>query len=222
MTRSIRLYISGSHACWTRPELKSERYSYDVPTPSALRGILESIHWKPAIRWQVDRIHVLRPIRFQSIRRNEVISKIPPGNVKRAIASGNIDNLYLQSDLDRMQRATTLLVDVAYVIEASVTMTAAAGPNDNLTKHTEIFSRRARKGQCFHQPAMGCREFVADFRLIEDSDPTPAAIDATRDLGLMLWDIDHARDDKPSMFFRAGMVSGIINVPPSGSVEIYQ
>jgi CRISPR-associated protein Cas5d len=222
MSNGIRLKVEGDMACFTRPELKAERFSYDVMTPSAARGILEAIHWKPAIRWEVEKIHVLKPIRFQSLRRNEVMSKVPVGTVRRAMASGTLDGLQLVADENRMQRATTLLVDVAYVIEARISMTAAAGAQDNVTKHREIFSRRARKGQCFHQPCLGTREFAARYSLLEPEAPAPEAIPVTSDLGLMLWDIDHGVIGKPSMFFRAKLDSGTIHIPPPGSVEIYR
>jgi CRISPR-associated protein Cas5d len=220
----IRLQVEGEFACFTRPELKAERFSYDIMTPSAARGLLDAIHWKPAIRWSIDKIHVLKPIRFQSLRRNEVKGKIPAGSVKRAMTSGNLDDLHIDiSDTNnRNQRATTLLIDVAYVIEARVSMTKAAGAEDNATKHREIFTRRARKGQCFHQPCLGTREFAARFRLIEPDVPLPQAIPVTSDLGLMLWDIDHAAPGKPSMFYRAKLDAGVMHVPPPGSVEIYR
>jgi CRISPR-associated protein Cas5d len=224
MSNAIRLKVEGGFACFTRPELKSERFSYDVITPSAARGMIEAIHWKPAIRWQVNKIHVLRPIRFASVRRNEVKSKVPVGSVRRAMNSGDLSELAIDiSDSDnRNQRATTLLVDVAYLIEAQVAMTRAAGSDDNQTKHLEMFSRRARKGQCFHQPCLGTREFTARFTLIEPGEPSPVSISETRNLGLMLWDIDHAAPGKPSMFFHAKLDNGVMHVPPSGSVEIYR
>lgn len=224
MSHGIKLLISGDYACFTRPELKAERYSYDVITPSAARGILEAIHWKPAIRWQIDRIHVLKPIRFRSVRRNEVTKKVPAGTIRRAMEIGEVDTLYLQADAaeNRMQRATTLLVDVAYVIEARFQMTRDAGPDDNPGKHLAIFNRRASAGQCFHRPCLGCREFPADFRLLDPPAAVPPPIGDSRDLGLMLWDIDHGREDKPPMFFRARMDAGVVHIPSPGSVEIYR
>jgi CRISPR-associated protein Cas5d len=224
VSNAIRLKVEGGFACFTRPELKAERFSYDVITPSAARGMIEAIHWKPAIRWQVDKIHVLRPIRFESIRRNEVKAKTPTGSVRRAMTSGDLSGLDIDiSNIDhRNQRATTLLIDVAYLIEARVALTSAAGADDNQTKHLEIFSRRARKGQCFHQPCLGTREFAARFTLIEPGEPSPASIRESRDLGLMLWDIDHAAPGKPSLFFRAQLENGVVHVPPPGSVEIYR
>lgn len=159
MTYGIKLHIWGGRACFTRPEMKVERVSYDVITPSAARGILEAIHWKPAIRWEIDRIHVLKPVRFESIRRNEVGSKIGLGNIKKAMNAQSTQDLYTVADEDRQQRASTVLRDVAYVIEAHFVLTPKASSEDNEGKHLDIFKRRARQGQCFHQPCMGTREF---------------------------------------------------------------
>ena len=219
MSIGVRLLVSGSHACFTRPELKVERVSYDVMTPSAARGILEAIHWKPAIRWIVTAIHVLKPIRFESIRRNEVAQKAPAGRVKQAMNAGSLAGLHLVIEDARQQRAATVLADVAYVIEAEFEMTDRAGPEDNPAKHIDTFRRRAEKGQCFHQPCLGTREFPARFRLLDAGAPLPVAIAEDRDLGLMLWDIDHA-GDRSSMFFRAKLEKGVMRVPRPGSPEV--
>ena len=219
MAYGIRLKVWGNRACFTRPEMKVERVSYDVMTPSAARGILEAIHWKPAIRWVIDRVHVLKPIRFQSIRRNEVGHKAPAGKIKTAMTRESLDGLCLLVDEDRQQRAATVLVDVAYVIEAHFNMTDKAGPEDNEGKHLDIFNRRASRGQCFHQPCLGTREFDARFELLSPDAPLPPAISENRDLGFMLWDIDHA-GDKSAMFFRASLENGVVAVPPPGSPEI--
>jgi CRISPR-associated protein Cas5d len=215
----VRLLVSGANACFTRPEMKAERVSYDVMTPSAARGILEAIHWKPAIVWIVDKIHVLKPIRFQSIRRNEVAHKASVGAIRKAIKSENLEGLSLVVENERQQRAATVLTDVAYVVEAHFGLTGVAGSEDNAAKHLDMFNRRARKGQCFHQPCLGTREFPARFSLLEPDMPLPTAIDETRDLGFMLWDIDHA-GDRASLLFRARLERGVINVPPPGSPEI--
>lgn len=219
MSQGIKLWVGGQYALFTRPEMKVERVSYDVMTPSAARGILEAIHWKPAITWVVDAIHVLKPIRFQSIRRNEVGHKIPVGNVKRAMNSGSLENLHLSIEDDRQQRASTLLIDVAYIIDARFDFTSRKGDEDSPGKHLDIFTRRARKGQCFHQPCLGTREFPAEFRLLDNNDPIPSAIKVTRDLGFMLWDIDH-ENGKSSMFFHANLVDGILKVPAPQSKEL--
>ena len=222
MTYGIRLHVWGDRACFTRPEMKVERVSYDVITPSAARGILEAIHWKPAIRWVVDRIHVLKPVRFESIRRNEVGSKLSPGNVSRAMKAGSTAGLATYVDEDRQQRAATVLRDVAYVIEAHFELTDKAGPDDSVGKHLDIFNRRARKGQHFHAPCLGVREFPAHFELIEDDHPLPDAHperDADKDLGWMLHDIDFAAGMTPR-FFRAQMIDGRIEVPPIEGREV--
>lgn len=219
MPYGIRLLVSGDHACFTRPEMKVERVSYDVMTPSAARGILEAIHWKPAIRWVVDAIHVLKPIRFQSIRRNEVGHKIPTTKIRSAMKSGDLGDLRLRVDEDRQQRAATVLIGVAYVIEAHFELTAKAGPEDNEGKHLDTFNRRAARGQCFHQPCLGTREFPAAFEPVSPDAPLPAAIDESRDLGFMLWDIDHG-GDRSSLFFRARLKNGVMRVPAPDSPEI--
>ena len=222
MTYGIRLLVAGDYACFSRPEMKVERVSYDVMTPSAARGVLEAIHWKPAIRWVVDAIHVLKPIKFRSIRRNEVGTKVPVRTVKTAMTRGNLEGLHLRVDEDRQQRASTVLVDVAYVIDAHFAMTTRAGAEDSIGKHLDMFKRRAARGQCFHQPCLGTREFAARFELVEPDAPPKAVISDTRDLGFMLWDIDHDADRRPSLFFRARLEHGVLKVPPPGSPEIHR
>lgn len=215
MSYGIRLHIWGERACFTRPEMKVERVSYDVITPSAARGILEAIHWKPAIRWHIDRIHVLRPIRFESIRRNEVGSKLSPANVSKAIKAASTAGLSNYVDEDRQQRAATILRDVAYVVEAHFELTERAGPDDSVGKHLDIFNRRARKGQCFHAPCLGTREFPAYFAPLEHDAALPERhpdMEIDKDLGWMLHDIDFA-DGMTPRFFRAQLRSGAIDVP---------
>jgi CRISPR-associated protein Cas5d len=219
MSYGIQLFVAGEQACFTRPEMKVERLSYDVITPSAARGILEAIHWKPAIVWTVEKIHVLKPIRHQSICRNEVAHKTPSGAVRKAIKTQSIEKLTLRVENERQQRAASVLVDVAYVIEAHFEMTDKAGAEDSEGKHLDMFKRRARKGQCFHQPCLGTREFPARFSLLESNTQMPPAIRQTRDLGFMLWDIDHA-GDRTSLFFRARLNGGVMSVPLPGSPEI--
>lgn len=226
----VRIRVSGDHALFTRPELKAERVSYDVMTPSAARGLIEAIHWKPAIRWVVERIHVLAPIRFRSIRRNEVAGKIPASAAKIAMKSGRLDGLRLLADEDRTQRAALVLSRPDYVIEVRAALTASAGAGESVTKHHEMLARRAARGQCFHQPCLGTREFAAAFSLVAPGEalPRPAPEHRTpelgfgvpRDLGLMLWDIDFDRPGKPSLYFRARLSDGIVEVPPSDSPEV--
>lgn len=214
----IRLRVGGKYACFTRPEMKVERVSYDVMTPSAARGILEAIHWKPAIAWRIDRIHVLKPIQFQSIRRNEVERKIPLGSVRAARNKGSIESLYAKIEDDRQQRAATVLVNVDYAIEAHFDMTDEAGEGDSEGKHLDVFNRRARNGQSFHQPCLGTREFAADYTLLENAD-LPPAIEESRDLGWMLYDIDHENERQP-LFFRAEMKRGVVDIPSPNSPEV--
>ncbi|MCG8269940.1 type I-C CRISPR-associated protein Cas5c [Aquamicrobium sp. NLF2-7] len=231
MSYGIRLHVWGQHALFTRPELKVERYSFDVMTPSAARGILEAIHWKPAIRWVIDRIHVLKPIRFQTIRRNEVGHKAPAGKIKQAMNRGDLAGLQLLVDEDRQQRASTVLVAPAYVIEAHFEMTAKAGSDDTEGKHLDIFNRRAVRGQCFNQPCLGTREFAAHFELVAPGallpERDPEMVNAQhgfggipRDLGMMLWDIDHQAPGRPSLLFRASLIDGVMDVPAPDSPEI--
>jgi len=222
MAYGVHLLVWGNRACFTRPELKGERMSYDVITPSAARGILEAIHWKPAIRWQVDSIQVLRPIVFESIRRNEVGHKLSAASVGQAMKAGRTDELVACVDEDRQQRAATILRNVAYVIAAHFELTPKAGADDNVGKHLDIFNRRARKGQYFHAPCLGTREFPAHFRLLEPGDDLSvpdASLRGERDLGWMLHDIDFARGMTPR-FFRARMQDGLIDVPPYDAPEV--
>lgn len=220
MSYGVKLHIWGERACFTRPEMKVERVSYDVITPSAARGILSAIHWKPAIAWRVDRIRVLQRIRFESIRRNEVGSKLAPRKVRSAMRARSTAGLINLVDADRQQRAATILRDVAYVIEAHFELTLQAGADDTEGKHLDIFNRRARKGQCFQMPCMGVREFPAHFALLEGNVPEPhESLLGERDLGWMLHDIDYQRDMTPR-FFRARMVDGVIEVPAWHSREV--
>lgn len=215
MARGVRLHVWGERACFTRPELKVERVSYDVPTASAARGILEAIHWKPAISWVIDRIHVLKPIKFQSFRRNEVGAKISAMTAERAMRAADAAGLGLVVQDNRQQRASTLLVDVAYVIEAHFEPTARAGPDDTPAKHISMFNRRAESGQCFHRPCLGTREFPANFKLIAQGAPLPPselpADQRNRDLGWMLHDIDFANGNT-SRFIRARLEDGVLDI----------
>lgn len=212
MSFGIKLLIRGDYACFTRPEMKVERVSYDTITPSAARGILEAIHWKPAIRWVIDRIHVLAPIRFENIRRNEIGSKISAATVKTAMKAGSVQGLHLLVDEDRQQRAMMALRHVVYGIEAHLEMTPKAGPEDTPVKHIEMARRRAEKGQHFHQPCLGVREFPADVTLVESfPESRLAEADRNRDLGWMLYDIDYAQG-REALFFRARLEDGVIDV----------
>lgn len=220
MSYGIKLHVWGDFACFTRPEMKAERVSYDVITPSAARGILEAIYWKPQIRWIIDKIHILKPIRFTNIRRNEVGKKMPTPSA--AVMSGQHPaNPGILIEDERQQRASLVLRDVAYLIEASIELLDTSEP---IGKHLDMFNRRARKGQYFHHPYLGTREFPASFALIEndaDIPPAPNELTGTNDLGFMLHDLEFDQDPATKKvkstaprFFRAEMRDGIINVPP--------
>jgi CRISPR-associated protein Cas5d len=197
--------------------MKAERVSYDVMTPSAARGLLEAIYWKPAIAWVVDRLHVLNPIRFDNIRRNELGSKTPAGTIKKAMKDGKT-SIGVFIEHDRQQRAAMVLRDVDYVIEAHFEFTS--DQDNNIGKHLEIFTRRAEKGQCFHRPYLGCREFAAFFAPVNGTLPVSAMANVPdRDLGWMLHDIDFPNDRAPK-FFRAVMHKGIIEVPRFRAEEV--
>jgi CRISPR-associated protein Cas5d len=214
------LEVSGDFACFTRPEMKVERVSYDVMTPSAGRALFEAILWKPPIRWLVRRIEVLKPIRWISLRRNEVASVVSTRNVETAMKTGTGD-LGLCIEDDRQQRAGLFLRDVAYRVHADLELKSGAGPEETPKKYQEMFERRAGKGQCVNQPYLGCREFAAAFRLVTDPAMEPAPIPETCDLGFMLYDLDFANPADPTpRFFRAKLEDGAITVPAWDSEEV--
>lgn len=216
MSFGISLKVWGEFGCFTRPELKSERMSYAVITPSAARGILEAIYWRPEIKWIIDRVHVLSPIIFASIRRNELGGKIPYGNVRSAMNGGAPPSVFIEDD--RQQRAALVLRDVSYIIDAHFEVVKG---DDNTAKHKEMFVRRVRKGQCFTRPFFGCREFPAFFELVEGNLPKSALppADRDKDLGIMLHDIDFAHDMTPR-FFPARLCDGILHVPPFTEAKV--
>lgn len=208
--RSFCLEVTGEYACFTRPEMKVERVSYDVITPSAARAVFEAILWKPAIRWRVVKIEVLKPVRWISVRRNEVGAVISTRNAIAAMHAGHGDlGLYVEDE--RQQRAGLLLRDVAYRLHAAMDLLADEARADP-SKYVAMFTRRASKGQCVNQPYLGCREFVARFKLVEDqaSEPQPE-VSVDGDLGWMLYDLDFTdpADPKPR-FFRAVVERGVI------------
>ena len=209
---TLRLRARGPLACFTRPELKVERVSYAVMTPSAARGLLEAVLWKPAIRWQVERIKVLAPIAFTSFRRNEVNSRAVAPAMAVIEKGGPAPSFF--ADEDRAQRNTVALRDVDYVVEAHFSLTDKAGPEDNVLKFVDMFTRRVEKGQHYHQPCFGCREFAAEVLPAGDA---PAPVEDSRDLGLMLWDVrygaDHGETRNVAMFFPARLDHGVLEVP---------
>ena len=211
MGYGIRLEVWGDYALFTRMEMKAERVSDDVLTPSAARGIIEAVYWKPAILWHIDKIHVYNPIEFTNIRRNEVSSKMSARAVD-SVMNGGAKPLYINTNADRQQRASMVLKNVRYVIEAHFELTDKAGETDTIEKHYNIALRRMRNGQCYHNPCFGCREFPANFRLIEDDLPK-SNLKGEIDLGYMLYDMDftNLEDIKP-MFFRPIMRDGIIDL----------
>lgn len=219
MSYGIKLQVWGDLACFTRPEMKVERVSYDVITPSAARGIVEAIYWKPAICWIIDKIHVLNPIQFMNLRRNELAGKMSYRNIKTAMKDKTTP-LQKFIENERQQRAAMVLKDVSYIIEAHFDYINQDDNNDG--KHLDTFRRRAEKGKCFMQPYLGCREFPAHFRLLDENDAAPSSYysgQGQKDLGFMLHDIDFENDMQPR-FFRAKMVDGIITVPPFKSEEV--
>jgi len=209
-SRPFRLKLRGNYACFARPEMKVERVSYPIITPSAARGAIESILWKPQIKWRIDRIDRLRPPVFQQIRRNEVESKASP------------DRAGIIIDQTRQQRAALVLRDVAYTIHARLCLTDKAGPADTIAKYTEIFERRARAGQCFQRPCLGSREFSAEFALIEagDPDPPPEETQPVEMLGWIFYDFDWSQRPPRPLFFEARVENGRMMVPPPESVGL--
>lgn len=217
--KSHTIEVWGDYACFTRPEMKVERVSYDVMTPSAARAIIEAILWRPAIRWNVRRIEVLRPIRWINLRRNEVGAVVPVGSVADTMKSGSgLLALYVEDE--RQQRAGYFLRDVAYRISADIELTERASPDESVAKFSEMFRRRAGKGQCFNQPYLGCREFSCGFRYVEQNEPTDAPIYESRDLGIMLYDIEHEDGAPRPLFFKAALEAGVLGVPPRESPEV--
>lgn len=214
------LELTGEFACFTRPEMKVERVSYDVMTPSAARACFEAILWKPAIRWHIRKIEVLKPIRWINLRRNEVASVVSTRNVEVAMKSGT-GILGINIEDDRQQRAGLFLRDVAYRIHADLEFLRGRDPGAQASKYSEMFERRARRGQCVNQPYLGCREFAAGFRLVDDPATEPVAIDETRELGFMLHDLDFTKPADPTpRFFRARMENGAVTVPAWDSEEV--
>lgn len=210
---AFQLEVWGDYALFTRPEMKVERVSYDVMTPSAARGILDAILWHPGLRWVVDRLYVLSPIRFTGIRRNEVSKKISANTVRSAMGTAAPD-LFLNTTANDCiaQRSSMLLQDVHYVIEAHFVLTDKAAPSDNEGKFCEMFRRRASRGQSYHQPYFGTREFPVHYRLWQGGEITTAYPDEERDLGYMLYDMDYTDpEDIQPTFFRAIMKNGVVD-----------
>lgn len=216
---SIKVEVWGDYACYSRPEMKVERVSYDVMTPSAARGLLEAVFWHPGMRWIIDRIHVCAPIRFTNIRRNEVKDTISARTAKNAMERG--ESIYLAAPESIQQRAAMVLRDVHYVIEAHFEMTNKASPTDNPGKFQEIMRRRLEKGQFYHQPCFGVREFPANFKICTEIPPCPEELKGQKDLGWMLLDMDYSDPESiRPCFFRATLNNGILEVPPLYAQEV--
>lgn len=216
---SVLVEVWGDYACFSRPEMKTERVSYDIMTPSAARGLLEAVMWHPGMKWVIDRIYVCAPIRFTNIRRNEVKDVVLYSSVESAMKNGN--ELYLATPNSIQQRAAMVLRDVHYVIDAHFDMTMRASPTDNPGKFQEMTRRRLEKGQFYHQPCFGVREFPANFKLCESPPPCPEELKGERDLGWMLLDLDYSDPANITpCFFRAVLHDGILEVPPMHSKEV--
>lgn len=218
---AIQVEVWGEYACFSRPEMKTERVSYDVMTPSAARGLLESIYWHPGMKWRIDRIHVCSPIRFTNIRRNEVKDTIPWRKAEKCMGTGQSDEMYLVTAKSIQQRAAMVLKDVRYVIDAHFDLTEEAAPGDNPGKFQDIIKRRLERGQCYSMPYLGTREFPAHFQRCTALPPCPEELKGTHDLGWMLLDMDY-RDPKniTPRFFRARLEDGVLTVPSLDSEEV--
>lgn len=217
---AIQVEVWGEYACFSRPEMKTERVSYDCMTPSAARGLLESVYWHPGLNWIIDRIRVCSPIRFTNIRRNEVKDTINARKVKSVMEKGD-GELYLATTESIQQRAAMVLRDVHYVIEAHFEMTEQANHSDNPGKFQDIIKRRLERGQCYSMPYFGTREFSAHFCRCGTVPPCPEELKGVHDLGWMLWDVDHSDPQNiKSRFFRASLVDGVMTIPTMDSGEV--
>lgn len=213
MGYGIKILVEGDYALFTRPELKVERYSYDFITPSAARGILESIYWKPQIKWQINRIHVLKKPEFTTILRNEVDSKISDSDVKRMMNNSKSAKGYIDTTKSIQQRSSTILKNVKYIIEAEFIMTGKDSDTDDTPdKHYNVILRRLRNGQYFHKAYLGCREFPAKVSILEGDCPQ-SELSGEQDYGMMLYDMDYTgKQNITPVFFRAKMVNGIVEL----------
>jgi CRISPR-associated protein Cas5d len=213
MGYGIKIRVGGDYALFTRPEMKVERVSYDIITPSAARGIIEAVYWKPAIRWVIDKIHVLKQIEFTNVRRNEVSEKASTDKVLQIMKGSSIP-FYLSSNDARQQRAALVLKNVEYIVEAHFELVPEkCGEGETVEKHYNIILRRLRKGQHFHAPCLGTREFGAKVELIEEGEPIPQSPLGDMELGWMLHDLDFSdpKDIKPQ-FFKASLKNGVLDL----------
>ncbi len=216
---STLVEVWGDYACFSRPEMKVERVSYDVITPSAARGLLESIFWHPGLRWVIDRIYVCAPIRFTNVRRNEVKDTVKASSIEKLMKNGG--ESFIATPESIQQRAAMILRDVHYVIEAHFEMTKNAAPSDNPGKFQDMMRRRLEKGQFYHQPCFGAREFPAHFKPCEEIPACPEELKGRLDLGWMLLDMDYTDPaDIQPRFFRAVLENGCLLVPPMMDEEV--
>lgn len=213
MSIGVRVKVWGDYALFSRPEMKVERCSYDIMTPSAARGIMEAIYWHPGMCWKIDRIHIMKPIQFTSVRRNEVKSKVSANNVL-SVYNGAKKELFISSKEEIVQRASLLLKDVEYIIDAHFEMTDKANDSDNPGKFKDIIMRRLKRGECYHTPYFGCREFPVNFCLCEEEEVHSAyEVVEEKDLGFMLYDMDYSEPENiQPMFFRAVMRRGVVDL----------
>ena len=213
MGYGITIRVQGDYALFTRPEMKVERVSYDIITPSAARGIIEAVYWKPAIRWVIEQIHVLNEPEFTNIRRNEVSEKISSDKAQK-VMNGAKEALYLASNDKRQQRAAMILKNVDYVIVAHFDLVPEkVGPQDTVEKHYNMVMRRLRKGQYFSAPCLGTREFGAQVELIEDGQIPKSKLAGHTDLGWMLYDMDFTDPSNiQPIFFKAELEDGILDL----------
>jgi CRISPR-associated protein Cas5d len=213
MGYGVKVLVEGEYALFSRPELKTERYSYDFITPSAARGILESIYWRPQIKWKINKIHVLKKPEFTTILRNEVADKISDSEVKKLMANSGSAKGYLDTTKSIQQRSATILKNVKYVIEAEFIMTGINSlEGDTPEKHYNIILRRLRNGQRFHGSYLGCREFPAKVTLLEGECPKSELV-GEQDYGIMLYDMNYSdKHNITPIFFRAKMVNGVVDL----------
>ena len=217
---AIAMEVWGDYACFTRPEMKVERVSYDVMTPSAARGLVEAIYFHPGLVWRIDRIHVCAPIQFTNLRRNEVKATVSARTARTVMERGK-GTLYLDASQEIQQRAAMLLKNIHYVIEAHFDMTDKAAPSDNPGKFQDIITRRLNRGQCYHQPYFGCREFPSNFKRCETLPSCPDVLKGEKDLGWMLYDMDYSDlENIRPRFFRATLRDGVLEIPPWDSEEV--
>lgn len=210
---SVMFEVWGEYAAFNRPEFKTERVTYDCITPSAARGILEAVYWHPGIKYIIDEIYVCNTIQTTNIRRNEVKDKISGNNVKKVMNNGNKDMLYLSASDSIQQRAALVLKNVRYIVKAHFDITSKANETDNPGKFQDILKRRLQRGQCYHTPYLGVREFPAFFRIWDNKEKVPTAYKGEKDLGYMLYDMDYQGENGiEPMFFHAVLQDGKLDL----------